>query len=150
MSPTREDFEAALTRIMDRAAKNGKKSVSVSAKSLHELVGGYPGPDHRMPVCCSVMRSYMEEGDRVLNSPPKGNGASLKIHYRLNSPQTQQDKDITKDEAHAMFAAAAFQAMLAEKLRQAKSRKLPNPTYGKIAAEAWKAGKIMLDRTPKS
>lgn len=86
MSPTREDFEAALTRVLDRAAQNGKQAASISAKSLHELVGGYPGPDHRMPVCCSVMRSYMEEGDRVLTSPPKGNGASLKIQYRLTPP----------------------------------------------------------------
>ena len=52
---------------------------------------------------------------------------------------------MTKHEAHAMFAAAAFQAMLTEKLKEAKSRKLPNSTYGKIAAEAWKAGKILTE-----
>jgi hypothetical protein len=64
--------------------KNGRENVEVSAGELHRSVGGYPGPDHRMPVCCSVMRfEFSEDCDRVLESPLSGDGASLTIRYNL-------------------------------------------------------------------
>ena len=50
---------------------------------LHEEVGGYPGSDHRMPSCCSVMRGEMASGDAVVHQPPKGDGANLVIRFRL-------------------------------------------------------------------
>jgi 5-methylcytosine-specific restriction protein A len=46
-------------------------------------VGGYPGENHRMPVCCEVMRSTMAPGDQVVETPPSGKGAALTIRYRL-------------------------------------------------------------------
>ena len=79
----RKDFEDALTRFLDGSTAEGNEAVSITAGGLHRLVGGYPGPDHRMPVCCSVMRAAMHEGDRILNSPPKGEGPSLEVYYRL-------------------------------------------------------------------
>ncbi len=50
---------------------------------LHRAVGGYPGPSHKVPVCCRAMRSAMENGDREIESPPSGSGASLTVEYRL-------------------------------------------------------------------
>lgn len=79
----RGDFETALARFLEGAANDGNEAVSTTAEGLHRLVGGYPGMDHRKPVCCSVMRAAMRVGDRILHSPPKGNGASLEIYYRL-------------------------------------------------------------------
>lgn len=82
-APTAEDFQNALDEFIEQAQADGKAFVDVQAGELHREVGGYPGPDHRMPVCCSVMRKTMTDGDVVLSEPPKGVGASLKIRYRL-------------------------------------------------------------------
>ncbi len=79
----RREFEGALARFLNGLAADGHDAASITAGGLHRLVGGYPGPDHTMPVCCSVMREAMHEGDRILNAPPKGDGESLEICYRL-------------------------------------------------------------------
>ena len=56
---------------------------------------------------------------------------------------------MTNKETLVVFAAAAFQAMLTEQLREAESRKLAVRGYEHIAKEAWKAGEIMREHTPK-
>ena len=84
--PRRSDFEAALQRILAEAAAAGQPSVTVNAGELHATVGGYPGQDHRMPLCCQVMKNAMRPGDAVLQSPPSGQGATLTVQYRLPYP----------------------------------------------------------------
>jgi hypothetical protein len=80
----RDQFYEELLRILQQAAKEGRENVDVNAGELHSRVGGYPGRDHRMPVCCSVMRfEFSEDRDRVLEAPPGGDGASLTIRYGL-------------------------------------------------------------------
>ena len=79
----REDFRKALHQLLDDAGRKGETAVTVRSGDLHRLVGGYPGPDHRMPVCCSVMREEMREGDRIVEAPPQGDGANLFIEYQL-------------------------------------------------------------------
>jgi 5-methylcytosine-specific restriction protein A len=76
-----EEFKAALDRILEDAQRH--RFADVTLGNLHREVGGYPGPDHRMPVCCAAMRSAMCAADRVLSEPPKRNGASLTIRYVL-------------------------------------------------------------------
>jgi hypothetical protein len=76
-------FAQALNSVFKRAEGDRRTSVRINAGDLHREVGGYPGPSHKMPVCCRAMRSAMENGDRVIESPPSGNGASLTIEYRL-------------------------------------------------------------------
>ena len=49
----------------------------------HRQVGGYPGPSHRMPICCEVMYQEMGSRDKSEASLPKGKGASLRIRYDL-------------------------------------------------------------------
>jgi hypothetical protein len=78
-----DDFRTALRRRLKAAEKSGGKFVDVNSGKLHREIGGYPGPSHRMPVCCEVMRSEMTIGDRIIAAPKKGNGASLTISYRL-------------------------------------------------------------------
>lgn len=76
-------FREELDAIFRSAAINNEVTVTVTARELHRRVGGYPGPDHGMPICCSVMRSVITPGDQILDSPPSGQGASLRIEYRL-------------------------------------------------------------------
>jgi hypothetical protein len=76
-------FRQALKNILQQAQAQGQPFVDVLAGNLHRQVGGYPGKNHRMPLCCSVMRSMMMPGDQVLQAPPKGQGASLRIRYKL-------------------------------------------------------------------
>lgn len=81
--PTAEDFRAALTAMFAHAARQGHAYLDVRSGDLHRHVGMYPGPQHRMPVCCSVMQSSLRSGDEILRSPPSGQGANLVIRYSL-------------------------------------------------------------------
>ena len=83
MTPTSEDFERVLARMLRGASRVGFVAVEVNAGILHRIIGGYPGQHHRMPICCAIMRSAMRAQDEVVASPPKGKGASLTIRYRL-------------------------------------------------------------------
>ncbi len=80
---TSSDFQTALNEIIRDAQAKGLPYVDVLAGELHRRVGGYPGPQQRLPVCCGVMRRNMGPDDRILAAPPKGNGASLKVRYML-------------------------------------------------------------------
>lgn len=83
MNLTADDFQNALNNIFIVAQNQGKSYIDVTSGDLHRIVGGYPGRNHRMPVCCEVMKRNMKEGDQILYQPPKGQGASLKIRYKL-------------------------------------------------------------------
>jgi hypothetical protein len=81
---SRDDFDNALAaRFREAAASRGADYLDVNAGDLHREVGGYPGRDHRMPLCCAVMRAALRDGDVVLSEPPRGAGSSLLIRYRL-------------------------------------------------------------------
>lgn len=81
--PTTLEFEDVLKEIFHIAQMKGSSYVVMTAGELHRRVGGYPGRDHRMPVCCNVMRRMLQKGDEILDEPMKGTGASLKIRYKL-------------------------------------------------------------------
>jgi hypothetical protein len=78
-----KQFRAALTKALAAAEKEGFSAVEVRAGNLHKKLGSYPGTDHRMPVCCEVMRQAMKPTDKVVDSPAGGHGAGLTIRYRL-------------------------------------------------------------------
>ncbi len=81
---TRDDFTAELERIFHEATSLGAPTVVVKSGDLHRRVGGYPnGGDHAMPSCCDAMYAAQRTDDRILQSPPKGKGATLTIEYRL-------------------------------------------------------------------
>ncbi len=81
--PSTSDLEIALQGLITLAQEEGKPYLDVVSGDLHKMVGGYPGTQHRMPLCCDVMRNAMKPTDEVLNSPRKGKGASLSIRYYL-------------------------------------------------------------------
>ena len=82
-APTASDFQRALDRIFRNAQTQQLAYIDVVSGDLHRDLGGYPSPNHRMPNLCQVMRRNMQAGDEVLYSPPKGQGATLKIRYLL-------------------------------------------------------------------
>jgi 5-methylcytosine-specific restriction protein A len=77
------DFRAALTARLANAERLSLSHLDVNAGDLHRQVGGYPGPKHRMPMCCNALRAEMRPPDAVMKEPPKGNGASLTIRFKL-------------------------------------------------------------------
>jgi hypothetical protein len=83
MTATAQDFQNNLDTIFMDALQNGSPYVDVKSGDLHRKVGDYPGGNHRMPVCCEVMRRNIKSGDNIIQQPPKGNGASLTIRYKL-------------------------------------------------------------------
>ena len=83
MTPTAADFRVTLRARMQGAEHASKTTVEINSGQLHREVGGYPGQNYRMPMCCAVMRSEMSAGDAILQEPPKKQGASLTIRYKL-------------------------------------------------------------------
>jgi|LSQX01.2.fsa_nt_gb 5-methylcytosine-specific restriction protein A len=81
--PTVRDFRAELEERFAAATRDGSPYIDICSGDLHKSIGWYPGPDHRMPTCCRVMRDMMRLGDTVLEEPPKGAGANVVIRYRL-------------------------------------------------------------------
>lgn len=80
---TTDDFRKALVAELRKATAAGRASTDVQSGDLHTEVGGYPGPDHRMPMCCAAMKGEMRAGDVVIEEPPSGKGANVVIRYRL-------------------------------------------------------------------
>ncbi len=78
-----------LHRMMNEAMDQGKTTADINAGELRSRVGDCPGPNHRMPTCCGVMRGAFapDAGDMILEEPPSGQGASLRIRYVLPRPE---------------------------------------------------------------
>ena len=81
--PSSSDFQNELDTIFAFARQKRLTAIILKSGNLHRIVGGYPGKDHRMPICCNVMRSNILKGDEVLSEPPSGMGASLEILYKF-------------------------------------------------------------------
>lgn len=81
--PTQKEFREELRRTFWEAELGGQTRVEVKAGDLHRRIGGYPGRNHRMPICCGVMRAEMQAGDKIVQSPPSGNGARFVVRYLL-------------------------------------------------------------------
>jgi hypothetical protein len=83
MPPTAWDFQNRLLAILNGARQTGRSYVDVESGNLHKEVGGYPDPNHRMPVCCEVMRRLMRAGDSVVKEPTSEQAATLIIRYNV-------------------------------------------------------------------
>ncbi len=81
--PTTEDFQMELDSIFTFAEEKHITAIIIKSGDLHRLIGGYPGTNHRMPICCNLMRKNMMSGDEVLFEPPSGEGATLTIRYQF-------------------------------------------------------------------
>lgn len=81
--PTADDFQKELDSIFAFAEAKLLTAIIIKSGDLHRLVGDYPGTDHRMPICCIVMRKNMKNGDVIMSEPPSGTGATLTIKYQF-------------------------------------------------------------------
>ncbi len=81
--PTIDDFKRELQKALAEAEASGFQAVELSAGMLHRKVGGYPGPAHRMPVCCAAMEAGLTSADEMLPNSLKRYGASFAVRYRL-------------------------------------------------------------------
>lgn len=82
-APSSGDFRKELAAQLSRAKKRGAPHVEINSGELHRSVGGYPGPNHRMPICCEVMYRERKDDDEIISQPPEGKGAGLTIRYKL-------------------------------------------------------------------
>ncbi len=101
---TKVIFQDYLNNIFLNAEKKGLKSIEVKAGDLHKMAGGYPGPNHRMPVCCEVMYQNMKEKDELVSKPPKGKGASLTIRYTLPRDNKKNNDTTNKSEENNIIS----------------------------------------------
>ena len=81
-----DKFRAALLRHFRSAEKAGRWRIQIVSRDLHREVGGYPGVNHQMSLCCRVMEDEMGEGDAVITRPRARYGARLTIRYRIPRP----------------------------------------------------------------
>ena len=89
VTPKSDDFRKKLAKLFASATEMGFVAVDVNAGNLHRRVGGYPDGDHRMPICCEVMRQAIAARDEIVDAPPSGKGARLTVRYRLPRPKGQ-------------------------------------------------------------
>src|SRR5262249_23681741 len=82
-APRTFDFNVELSRWFASTQERELPYADLNAGDLHRAIGGYPGKNHRMPLCCHAMRAAMRQGDEILAAPPQGDGPSLTIRYRL-------------------------------------------------------------------
>ena len=59
------------------AQRSNLQSIEINAGALHKSVGAI----NRMPACCNAMNAMTQEGDEIIQAPPKGQGATLTIRY---------------------------------------------------------------------
>lgn len=83
MIPTKKDFKRELEKLISFSKQKGEPNLVVTSRELHKIVGGYDTNNHRMASCCDAMYDAMKTGDEIIEAPPKGKGASLKIRYSI-------------------------------------------------------------------
>jgi 5-methylcytosine-specific restriction protein A len=83
MRPTAWEFRNKIAGILNTARQYGKSYVDVESGKLHGDLAGDPKSNHRMPICCDVMKRMMRKGDFILNESTSGHGASLTIRYAV-------------------------------------------------------------------
>lgn len=83
--PNAQTFRTSLTEIFKEVSKYPIHEVTIISGELHRKIGGYPGiaSNHRMSECCRVMKQLMNEDDEIVSQPPRGQGATLTIRYKL-------------------------------------------------------------------
>jgi 5-methylcytosine-specific restriction protein A len=65
-----ELFKYTIEQRLFKAFRDGKKHIYITSEDVHRKVGGYPGTNHKMPICCDAMYSKIKVGDEVLYAPP--------------------------------------------------------------------------------
>ena len=83
MPPSAWDFQNKLMVMLNAARQNGQPHIDVESGHLYAQLGEPPDSNHRMLVCCEVMRKMMRPGDSIVNEPQGSEDAKLMIRYRV-------------------------------------------------------------------
>jgi len=83
--PTTSDFELEVEERLERAQKEGRTSVVLHSKEVHESLNPCASAnERRMHGCCDAMWHFYRKGfDKIIHTPPRRHGSSVKIQYRL-------------------------------------------------------------------
>ena len=76
---TTADIEKYIDEQKRLAKKSGKTVLVMRSGDVHNELG----LKHRHPQVCNAMRYCMNPDDIILYQPPKGNGTTLQIEYKL-------------------------------------------------------------------
>lgn len=83
----REIFEQYIDRRINDMTST---FIELTSGDVHRDIGGYPGRNHRMVICCDVMYKRMAGNDEVISAPPSGKGATVTIRYYQKNHQKNQ------------------------------------------------------------
>jgi hypothetical protein len=81
--PSIDRFQRELRAQFEYAEKRRAKNIVVNSGELHRAVGGYPGPNECLQICCEVMKDEMKSGDVIIGNPDNCRRAALLIRYQL-------------------------------------------------------------------
>ncbi len=102
--PENKHYRYELLRILDEAEREARKHIDVNAGEIHKGLGGYPSRDHRVPVCCDVMKAAMVPAweTKVLHEAPSDFGG--KPDNTLHSSACDSSRILVPEVLIAMFA----------------------------------------------
>ena len=78
-SITTNDICKYIKELKVSAKEGGKSSLILISRDIHRQLK----LKSRFPMVCNAMRQCMEENDKILFQPPKGNSSTLEIEYKL-------------------------------------------------------------------
>ena len=81
--PNKDDFVKEIMKMQQVAKDEGAAYIDIVSGDVHRKLGGYPNRNHAMPTCCDAMYELMKPGDEIIEAPPKGKGATVKVRYYL-------------------------------------------------------------------
>ncbi|MBR5524598.1 MAG: hypothetical protein IKU51_04960 [Clostridia bacterium] len=76
---TTDDIRGYIQKQKEIAKMAGKSELVLRSGDVHNDLG----LKQRHPQVCNAMRHCMNSGDVILYQPPKGNGTTLRIEYKL-------------------------------------------------------------------
>lgn len=100
--PDKANFQEALEEFFRESEIKKYPNRDLKARDLHfRAAGKFPSDDNnRVPLCCAVMRENMQLqlGDKILHTPPKGDGPRLEIRYVFpRTPPKSFPRDIWRE-----------------------------------------------------
>jgi len=84
MNPGMRDFQRELYSILTVAMEEGRSSIEISARDLHNGLGA----KNCYPTCCDAMFKFFDEvkGDQIISGPPSLKSPTVCLRYYLPKP----------------------------------------------------------------
>jgi hypothetical protein len=76
-----DHFRRGLLAQMARATIAGQIDILINCGQLYRSLGGYPGSNHGMPLCCDAMQAEFKLGDIMILD--RAHGVGMTVRYLL-------------------------------------------------------------------